>query len=149
MARVARTAELKRQSIETTNNELQSASLCDSWLREVGAHHIALDVMKSLIMATAGHSLDQPDPTYSIFLDADLSILGSERARYDEYAEQIRREFAFVSDDNYRCGRVAVLRKFLNRDRLYSNAGVASQLEQSGRDNLQREIARLLSHPND
>ena len=55
----------------------------------------------------------------ALLLDIDLSILGRDRSRFDEYAEQIRREFAWVPDDAFRSGREAVLGDFLGRERIF------------------------------
>jgi cytidyltransferase-like protein len=44
-----------------------------------------------------------------VFLELDLSILGSSSERYTEYAEQIRKEYAHFPDEVYRAKRRAFL----------------------------------------
>jgi hypothetical protein len=79
-----------------------------------------------------------------IFLDLDLAILGASSSEYDEYAAQIRKEYIHYSWEDYRAGRkVAVLRGFLTRQRLYFMDYFHRLYEIEARQNIQREIDSL------
>ena len=47
----------------------------------------------------------------ALFLDADISILGSKLEVYKIYMQNIRKEYAIYSDKVYREGRKAVLKR--------------------------------------
>jgi predicted metal-dependent HD superfamily phosphohydrolase len=81
------------------------------------------------------------------FLDCDLAILGAPEDLYRDYAEAIRGEYAWVSDEAYRIGRMQVLKAFLDRNAIYATDCMATLLEASARRNLQNEIERLTQTP--
>jgi predicted metal-dependent HD superfamily phosphohydrolase len=97
-----------------------------------------------LIRSTA-HSthLESPDPDTAVLLDADLAILAAEEKRYARYAEDVRKEYAWVPDDAYRTGRTDVLQSFLARPRIYNTPVMVEEGEESARRNLRAEIERL------
>jgi predicted metal-dependent HD superfamily phosphohydrolase len=82
-------------------------------------------------------------PDAAVLLDADLAILGSAEARYQRYAEAIRREYAHVPEDKYRAGRIVVLQQFLNRAHIYLTERMRTEGETQARQNLQAEMERL------
>lgn len=109
-----------------------------------------LDRAEALILATETHSLPETtDPTLesdaALFLDMDLAILGAPPAHFADYDAAIRREFSHVPDELYRIGRIAVLNRFLSRDRLYLTDAFHHQLETQARSNLAAAIVRLES----
>jgi len=80
------------------------------------------------------------DDNMKALLDIDLSILGSEPRKYLTYSKQIRKEYAHVPHNAYNEGRIAVLKSFLNRERIYH---FLLELEGPARKNIQNEIVRL------
>jgi predicted metal-dependent HD superfamily phosphohydrolase len=96
--------------------------------------------VEQLILATKTHEPSQVDPRFHAFLDADLAILGSAPARYDEYAAQIRREYAHIPEPMFRSGRASVLRTFLTRPAIYATAEFRERFEAQARKNIQREV---------
>ena len=50
----------------------------------------------------------------ALFLDMDIAILGSNTSRYQEYADQIRKEHIHFPDEAFRKGRRQVLLSFAN-----------------------------------
>jgi predicted metal-dependent HD superfamily phosphohydrolase len=93
----------------------------------------------SLILRTKTHNADD-DADAKVLLDADLAILGVGETEYLTYAEQIRQEYAWVPQADYRAGRQRVLAKFLARPTIYYFLG---DLELRARRNLSAEIERL------
>jgi predicted metal-dependent HD superfamily phosphohydrolase len=96
----------------------------------------------SLILKTKTHEAGD-DPDAKVLIDADLAIIGASESAYRAYADQIRQEYAWVPEPDYRKGRRQVLQSFLTRPRIYH---FLSQLEQTARCNLAAEIARLASN---
>jgi predicted metal-dependent HD superfamily phosphohydrolase len=96
-----------------------------------------------MILATKKHQLSLESKDLKFFLDADLVILGAAADRYDRYAADVRKEYAHVPEADYRAGRSAVLKKFLERPRLYFTEAMRERFEAAARENLQREIMLL------
>jgi predicted metal-dependent HD superfamily phosphohydrolase len=126
-----------------TDNEEQSAALAAAFMRDRGFTEVDIDLVTRAIRATAKHEPDDLPPQMLRFLDADLAILGSDPARYDAYARQIREEYAWVPEEVYRRERARILRAFLDRPRIYF---VDGNREAAARENLTREIG-MLSFP--
>jgi predicted metal-dependent HD superfamily phosphohydrolase len=87
-------------------------------------------------MATR-HDAVPVDADAQLLVDIDLSILGAERERFDEYERQIRAEYAFVPALIFNAKRRQILRSFLDRPRIYSTPAF-SVLEATARANLAR-----------
>ena len=96
-------------------------------------------VVASLILTTKTHDAGA-DPDAKVLLDADLAILGASETVYQEYAQQIRQEYVWVLEQDYRAGRQQVLTKFLTRPRIFH---FLSHLEEPARRNISAEIAQL------
>lgn len=125
------------------DNEERSAELARACLGEMGIAGEA-EWVAELILATAHHDT-LGDADTDVLLDADLAIFGAGEARYLRYADAIRREYAFVPEDEYRKGRAAVLEKFLARNRIYRTNVMHLEAEASARRNLRTEVERLTS----
>jgi predicted metal-dependent HD superfamily phosphohydrolase len=127
---------------QRSDNEQRSAQ----WARECASNAgIATQTagrLHDMVMATR-HQEIPDDADARLLVDIDLSILGSDPARFQESNAQIRREYAHVPQDAYREGRMRVLRGFLDRPRLYTTERFHSMLEARARDNLQRALERL------
>lgn len=92
-----------------------------------------------LIRRTQSHDAGD-DVDARVLLDADLAILGADAADYRRYAEQIRQEYAWVPEPDYRAGRRRVLQRFLARPRIFH---LLTDREEAARHNLAAECARL------
>ncbi len=127
------------------DNEVRSAELAENLLGPIGVPRSELEGLTRLILVTAHQTITQaPDREAAILLDADLAILGSPLDRYRRYAEDIRREYAWVPDSEYRMARTRVLEQFLTRKRIYWNDAAHEELDAQARDNLRLELATLL-----
>ncbi|HYR27246.1 MAG TPA: metal-dependent phosphohydrolase [Thermoanaerobaculia bacterium] len=119
-------------------NEERSAELARTALAEL--RFPSSETVEQLILATKTHEPSQVAPRFHAFLDADLAILGSAPARYDEYAAQIRREYAHIPSILFRSGRASVLRAFLQRPAIYATEEFRARFEKQARENMQREL---------
>ncbi len=127
-----------------TDNETESAVLARKNLKHLGEKDAFIDDVAEMILATTRHQLpEKASGDMKLFLDFDLSILGSAPEIYADYAAAIRAEYGFVAEDAYRAGRRAVLEKFQHREKLYFTDHGAALWEIQARTNLQNEIASL------
>ncbi|MBI3861741.1 MAG: hypothetical protein HY290_07580 [Planctomycetia bacterium] len=119
------------------DNEERSAAfaedLCKTFSIPAGG------VVAGLILKTKRHD-DAGDPDAQVLLDADLAILGAGESDYLAYAGNIRREYAWVSEPEYRTGRCGVLQRFLARPRIFH---FLTGLEERARRNMAAELMRL------
>lgn len=64
--------------------------------------------VSKFILATKNH-FSNNDPILDLFLDLDLSILGSDKEEFEQYERDVRKEFIFVPDDLYIQARKQIL----------------------------------------
>ena len=127
------------------DNEDRSAELAVTLLGPIGVPRSELEGVTRLILVTAHQAITQaPDREAAILLDADLAILGAPLERYRRYAEDIRKEYAWVPEAEYRQARSRVLEQFLARKRIYWNDATHEELDAPARANLRLELATLL-----
>ena len=129
------------------DNEERSAALAEERLEGMASEE-RIGRIAAMIRATAGHGMpDFADAgsrhDCALFLDMDLSILGSPEADFDTYEEAVRREYDWVPEPQWRQGRRAVLAGFLVRPSIYATARFQASHEAAARRNLARAIARL------
>jgi len=120
-----------------SDNEERSAEYAQGLCRELSISEGRL--VASLIMKTKTHDA-AADVDAQVLIDADLAILGTSESAYRTYAEQIRQEYAWVPEPDYRIGRRRILERFLTMPKIYHHL---SHLEDSARRNIAAEIARL------
>ena len=96
-----------------------------------------------LVRVTASHVAADGDHRAAVLCDADLATLGRDPAGYDAYVAAVRREHADVPEEDWRRGRAAVLRAFLDRDRIFVTEQGHARWEAAARANLTRELATL------
>jgi predicted metal-dependent HD superfamily phosphohydrolase len=122
------------------DNEERSAALASNALGAAGIDAAAVARIAASILRTKHHA-DAGNDDQRLVLDVDLSILGADQARFDEYERQIRREYAFVSEASFHARRVTLLKAFLLRPCIYHLDHFRERLEQRARANLLRSIA--------
>lgn len=126
-----------------SDNEERSSAHLRSVLQPLGLPEALLNDTARLILLTKLHQTTPDDTEGQVLLDADLAILGAQEEVYDRYAQAIRKEYAWVEEEQYRAGRGQVLRRFLQRPRLYFTQIQFDRAEQQARHNLRRELQTL------
>ncbi len=96
-------------------------------------------LVAALIRKTKTHDAEG-DADAQVLIDADLAILGAKEPAYRIYTEQIRHEYAWVPEQEYRTGRRQVLERFLTRPKIFH---FLIHLEAASRRNIAAEIAQL------
>jgi predicted metal-dependent HD superfamily phosphohydrolase len=125
------------------DNEEQSALYALEHTGRLGIPDPERERIAHLIRRTRSHDREPGDHEAEVLIDADLAILGSASTEYDRYAAAIRREYAWVSDADYRVGRRSVLEKFLSRPCIFFTPLMRTRFETNARANIGREIASL------
>jgi predicted metal-dependent HD superfamily phosphohydrolase len=123
-------------------NEERSAAWAREVLAEAGGASPLLLRVRDLVLATR-HSREPQTADARLTVDIDLSILGSATPRFDEYEAQVRREYSWVPDPEFREARMKILRTFLARPFIYATGFFRERLESGARSNLARSLSRL------
>ncbi len=125
------------------NNETASADLACEVLMNAGASDASVGRVYDLIMVTR-HGAEAPvTRDQQLLSDIDLAILGADSRRFDEYEQQVRAEYQFVPEAEYRRARTQVLQSFLAQPRIYRMDTFFSGFEKTARENLKRSLTRL------
>lgn len=124
------------------DNERRSATLAAKAVRAAGGLEEATGRVHALVMATR-HDAVPEGRDAGVLVDADLGVLGSPRARFEEYERQVRREYGWVPDWLYRRARRKVLGEFLARPGIYATGLMRERFEERARENLGRSLKAL------
>ena len=125
-----------------SDNEERSAEYACKVLFAHGVDHGTVDKIKAMILATK-HRETSTDQDTGALLDIDLAILGKPMAIFQSYMDEIRREYRWVPDEQYKESRKRVLEGFLKRRSIYSTEYFRDKYESKARRNLQRAIKKL------
>lgn len=125
--------------VKVSGNEARSADWAFEALSAAGAAPDVATRVRELVLATR-HSALPVGIDQQLLVDIDLAILGAETARFDEYEQQIRDEYAHVPGLLFRFKRRQILQTFLDRPSLYSLRPMKDRLEARARENLRRAI---------
>ena len=129
------------------DNEEQSARWASACLGRIGVG--AGDIARAVsLIELSRHDPDEatgldPHSDAALFLDLDLSVLAAVDREYAAYAIAVRREYEIYPDPLYRQGRAKVLKRFLDRRRIYCSMAFGPAWEDRARRNIENEIAAL------
>lgn len=127
---------------KAADNEERSAALVRQALEDAAVDAAFVADVERLVMCTKRHETGgHSDAQWMI--DIDLSILGRESGRFDEYERDIRAEYNWVPEVVYAEKRAEILDGFLARESLFRTDFFHRRFELQARDNLRRLIAGL------
>jgi len=93
--------------IKASDNEAMGADMSRRLLQEAGAPG-PVDVITGMIMSTTPHDVPTVGDA-ALVSDIDLSILGIDQDKYDSYTDEVRHEYSWVLEADFRLGRLKVL----------------------------------------
>ncbi len=124
------------------DNEGKSAQWARRIMADSGLDAQAQDRVHALIMATCHHAQPESQDAGAL-VDIDLSILGANAVRFEEYEQQVRAEYHWVPAFLFHRKRREVLQGFFARPSIYSTMHFKNQLEKKARENLARALHKL------
>ncbi len=122
------------------DNEQRSAD----WFAEKASGLLAPRLIQQVagyIMSTT-HGAPPVDEGAKLVVDVDLSGLGMEDQFFRRDGDNIRKEFAHLSDAEFARGQGAFLRALLDRERIYATDFFYALCETRARENIHRALAR-------
>ena len=123
------------------DNEARSADWARAALPALGLPVPACERVARLVLATRDHVARDAD--MGLLLDLDLAILAAPAARFAQYESQIRAEYAFVPEPDFRAGRRRILQGFLARERLFVTEALHAAWDAAVRANLRQACEAL------
>jgi predicted metal-dependent HD superfamily phosphohydrolase len=126
-----------------SDNEEQSAAAARRQLAQLDVAKGIVGEVSRLVLLTKSHAPAQHDRAGALLCDADLAILATPADIYDAYSAAIRAEYSYVSEQDYRAGRAAVLGALTARPRLFHTGHGWAAWEQPARGNIARELQEL------
>ncbi|MEM5566504.1 hypothetical protein WNY78_15385 [Psychroserpens sp. AS72] len=126
------------------NNEVKSAEFAQNRLKQFNFDEKRIEIITILIKSTEKHTVilnNNNDNAY--ILDIDLSILGTQWDVYQNYIQNIRKEYAIYPDFIYKKGRKKAMQHFLERESIYFTILYQNKFETQARQNIEREISNL------
>jgi predicted metal-dependent HD superfamily phosphohydrolase/phosphopantetheine adenylyltransferase len=124
-------------------NEEMSAEFFREFHRENSLDSQYL-VVADYILATINHVPLVNSQEELEFLDVDLMILASPIEEYDRYADNIRKEYSHVSQNDYCTGRTKVLQSIANHGQIFHSERF-KQFTPIAIENIRREILLKLT----
>lgn len=129
-------------SANQNDNEGRSAQLARAtFVKSAGSVEMAEVVQKIVLATSHHHPVNTVDEAVAV--DADLAILGSPKARFDEYDRQIRKEYKHIANEEFIDGRAHIFEAFLSRRVIYRSPLLHALAEQRARENLTAGVGRL------
>ncbi|TLP97432.1 DUF4031 domain-containing protein [Nesterenkonia salmonea] len=104
---------------------------------------VEISEVTRLVRLTATHTPRAGDVAGAVLSDADLEVLGRDRAEYRRYATQVRADYAHVPEENFSAGRVHVLQGLLSSTKLFHTSTGYSLWEAAARRNVEAELNEL------
>jgi predicted metal-dependent HD superfamily phosphohydrolase len=129
--------DVKRQ-----DNEERSADWARDTVLAAGLSAAIAERVHALVMVTRHNAVPRAVDE-RILVDVDLSILGAEQERFDEYERQVREEYSWVPDLLFRSKRRKILEEFLERPAIFNTERFRTSYEAQARQNLARSIKKL------
>jgi len=120
-----------------SDNEFKSAMLFKNRIERTSFKQVEKCVQQ--IELTKEHKLAK-DNDINILLDIDFSILGKSKTEYNEYSQNIRKEYQAYSDFEFKIGRKKVLNEFLNSPSIYKTDYFKTKYETNARNNISLEL---------
>ena len=135
--------------IDLTYNVDQSYLIAEKFIKESNYSVITLEnveFIKNLIQSVFRHrqrieyennSLDQLN---KLFLDIIIAFLGTDKEEYAKYSENVRNDYLWVEEKEFKAKRCIILRRLLDRERIFITNKWFEAFEEKARINIKFEI---------
>lgn len=128
---------------QAPDSEDRSIAAAREMLSAEGVRVSVIDQVAQLIEVTKHGAVAAQTDAERLMVDIDLAILGASPARFREFCDQVRSEYAWVPEVTYNDRRAEFLQQMLARPHIYETEGGRAELEARTRANLAEEVRRL------
>lgn len=127
-----------------SQNEKRSAKRASKELTLMGVEQHIITKVSEYILATEDHSANRLiDDDLQFFLDFDLFILSTSRKEYENYMQNMRKEYQKLPLFLYKTGRAKFLKKLLKQYNIYFTPAFIV-FDNKARANMEWELAEGL-----
>ncbi|MCB9891031.1 MAG: hypothetical protein H6832_01220 [Planctomycetes bacterium] len=116
-------------------NEARSAELAREQLTSAGLDVRSVESVVSMVLDTKTHVASSDEAR--VVIDLDLATLALDEEPFFVNTAKIREEYGSIDDETFAIGQLAMLDRFLGRERIYQSDW-GRPLERQARDNLRR-----------
>ncbi|MDR2377848.1 MAG: hypothetical protein LBD70_00260 [Bifidobacteriaceae bacterium] len=120
-----------------------SADLAGAQMRHLELQEAKASRVRDLIVNLGARPAQIRDPDLAVLCDAERAILAADPRVYRAYADALRAECGDEPAEAVLQARIAVLRNWLGKDRLFATAATAAW-EDAARNNIEAELARAV-----
>jgi len=131
-------------NVNSFDNEARSAEWAVGELSQAEVHPDRISRIQAHVLATR-HSALPVGQDQQFLVDIDLSILGVEPTRFEEYERQIRQEYSYVPGFIFERKRRKVLAGFLARNPIYNTPALHQKFEKQARFNISQSCGLILN----
>lgn len=126
----------------SSDNEENSAAIAVARMKQLQVPDKMMHEANVLILLTKSHADVNPSTMQDmlLFLDMDLSILGTSPDVYHQYCANVRTEFKAFSDSLFRNGRRSFLKSQLERPLIFHTVQFRNRYEAQARINMLSEL---------
>lgn len=128
--------------VKDSDNVDQSAQLAVSVLQEAQLPQTIVRTVEGLILVTK-HIVPPNGVDEGIMVDIDFTILGKSQEEFDQYERDIQTEYSWVDPKMFRTTRAGILKRFLQRPKIFNTEYFSQKYEAQAIENLQRSIDNL------
>ena len=125
----------------------QASQYCkdEEWCRAERIRDAANWIIETKNHTTTKYVSPFSQEDFLLFLDFDMSILGSDRERYRQYAQNVRQEYSHIPDAQFRNGRTQFLMSLSRAPDadIFKTERMRDLLLKNARDNIAWEIEQL------
>ncbi|MBU4502815.1 MAG: hypothetical protein KKA79_09545, partial [Nanoarchaeota archaeon] len=122
--------------------EEKSAKLSNNLLKKAGLPINFIEAVSDMILSTK-HKVIPDNEDAKLLVDIDLAILGKSEDEFNEYEKDIRDEYDWLDDDNFKKGRKEFVEGMLKRDYIYCTDVFKEKYENQAQINLKQSLNRL------
>ena len=125
------------------DNEDESMNLFNKFYSEINPKNLNKEKVIEFISETKNHTLNiiHNNKELNYFLDMDMHILSEEN--WEDYENKIRKEYPYLSEIEYKNGRIKFLQSCLNKEKIYRTKIFYDAFEQKARSNIKKIIEKL------
>ena len=125
------------------DNEDESMNLFNKFYSETNPKNLNKEKVIEFISETKNHTLNiiHNNEELNYFLDMDMHILSEEN--WEDYENKIRKEYPYLSEIEYKNGRIKFLQSCLNKDKIYRTKIFYDAFEQKAISNIKKIIEKL------
>ena len=124
------------------DNEKKSAELAAICLKEMGMRNSFINNVAKMILATA-HKKVPESRDARFLLDIDISNFGQSYGQFIEHNEEVREEYSWVGDNQFKEERKRIIQNFIDRPHIYSPNFFREKYECQARQNLTAYLKSL------